>query len=110
MKILLIQLRRLGDLILTTPAISALREHFPGAQIALAVSRECEPLFPAIHGLQKTFLTKRGLRDLSAWMENQIEIPRAFLQRVRRLRDETNAYRGLLSRPFAAARNFRGRE
>src|SRR5205823_5963936 len=69
MKILLIQLRRLGDLILTTPAISALREHFPGAQIALAVSRECEPLFPAIHGLQKTFLTKRGLRDLSAWME-----------------------------------------
>src|SRR5437016_11738041 len=69
MKILLIQLRRLGDLILTTPAISALREHFPGAQIALAVSRECESLLPAIHGLQKTFLTKRGLRDLSAWME-----------------------------------------
>src|SRR5207244_13128880 len=69
MKVLLIQLRRLGDLILTTPAISALREHFPGAQIALAVSRECEPLFPAIHGLQKTFLTKRGLRDLSACME-----------------------------------------
>ena len=69
MKILLIQLRRLGDLILTTPAISALREHLPGAQIALAVSGECAPLLPAIHGLQETFLTKRGLRDLSAWME-----------------------------------------
>src|SRR6266566_578408 len=69
MKILLIQLRRLGDLILTTPAISALREHFPGAQIALAVSGECAPLLPAIHGLQKTFLTKRGPRDLSTWME-----------------------------------------
>jgi predicted lipopolysaccharide heptosyltransferase III len=68
-KILLIQLRRLGDLILTTPAISALREHLPGAQIALAVSGECAPLLPAIHGLQETLLTKRGLRDLSTWME-----------------------------------------
>jgi predicted lipopolysaccharide heptosyltransferase III len=68
-KILLIQLRRLGDLILTTPAISALREHLPGAEIALVVSRECESLLPAIHGLQKIFLTKRRLRDLSGWME-----------------------------------------
>jgi predicted lipopolysaccharide heptosyltransferase III len=69
MKILLIQLRRLGDLILTTPAISALREHLPAAQIALAVSGECAPLLPAIQGLRQTFLTKRGVRDLSAWME-----------------------------------------
>jgi predicted lipopolysaccharide heptosyltransferase III len=69
MKILLIQLRRLGDLILTTPAISALREQLPGAQIALAVSRDCESLLPAIHGLQKTFLTKRGLRDLPTWVQ-----------------------------------------
>jgi predicted lipopolysaccharide heptosyltransferase III len=69
LKILLIQLRRLGDLILMTPAISALREHLPGAQIALAVSHECESLLPAIQGIQKTFLTKRGLRDLSTWMQ-----------------------------------------
>jgi heptosyltransferase III len=69
MKILLIQLRRLGDLILTTPAISALREHLPAAQIALAVSAECAALLPAIQGLRQTFLTKRGARDLSAWME-----------------------------------------
>ena len=69
MKILLIQLRRLGDLILTTPAISALRGHLPGVQIALAGSRECESLLPAIHGLQKTFLTKRGPCDLLTWME-----------------------------------------
>jgi predicted lipopolysaccharide heptosyltransferase III len=69
MKILLIQLRRLGDLILTTPAISALREHLPAAQIALAVSGESAPLLPAIQGLRQTFLTKRGVRDLSAWME-----------------------------------------
>jgi len=69
LKILLIQLRRLGDLILTMPAISALREHLAGAQIALAVSHECEPLLPAIQGLQETFLTKRGLLDLATWMQ-----------------------------------------
>src|SRR2546430_9666499 len=69
MKILLIQLRRLGDLILTTPAIPALRQHLPGAQIPLAVSGECAPLLPAIQGLRQTFLTKRDVRDLSAWME-----------------------------------------
>lgn len=69
MKILLIQLRRLGDLILTTPAISALRGHLPGAEIALVVARECESLLPAIRGLQKTFLTKRGPRDLFTWLE-----------------------------------------
>jgi predicted lipopolysaccharide heptosyltransferase III len=69
LKILLIQLRRLGDLILTTPAILAVREHFPSAQIALAVSGECESLLPAIQGIQETFLTKRGFRDLSTWMQ-----------------------------------------
>ena len=68
MKILLIQFRRLGDLILTTPAISALREHLPAAQIALAVPGESAPLLPAIQGLRQSFLTKRGVRDLSAWM------------------------------------------
>src|SRR5438270_13416466 len=69
MKLLLIQLRRLADLILTPPALSALREHLPAAQIALAVPRESAPLLPAIQGLRQTFLAKRGVRDLSAWME-----------------------------------------
>jgi heptosyltransferase III len=68
-KILLIQLRRIGDLILTTPAISALREHLPDAHISLAVSHEAESLLPAIPGLQKTFLTKRRFRDLSTGMQ-----------------------------------------
>src|SRR5438477_13003143 len=69
MKILLIQLRRLGDVILTTPAISALREHSPDAQIALAGSGECAPLLPAIDGLRQVFPTRRGLRDLSVCVE-----------------------------------------
>ena len=35
MNILLIQLKRIGDLILTTPAIAALRERFPKATLTL---------------------------------------------------------------------------
>ena len=69
MRILLIQLRRLGDLILTTPAIGAIREHQPEAQIVLAVAPECEPLLPALSGIQQTIITSRGLRDISAWIE-----------------------------------------
>ena len=38
MNVLLIQLKRIGDLILTTPAIAALREKFPDASISLVVS------------------------------------------------------------------------
>jgi predicted lipopolysaccharide heptosyltransferase III len=69
LKILLIQLRRLGDLILTTPAISALREHLPAAEITLAVSAASESLLPAIHGVQRTLLTKHGLRDFFSWTQ-----------------------------------------
>ena len=44
MKILLLQLKRIGDLILTTPAIAALRRNYPDAHITLAVSNECAEL------------------------------------------------------------------
>jgi len=66
LRILLIQLRRIGDLILTTPAINALRHHFPDAHIALAAAREGEPLLPAIGGINQTFVLRRGVRDLAA--------------------------------------------
>jgi len=35
LKILLLQLKRIGDLILTTPAIAALREGFPEAHVTM---------------------------------------------------------------------------
>ncbi len=56
MKILLLQLKRIGDLILTTPAIAALREKFPQAEITLAVSPATRDLLPAIAGLDHTLL------------------------------------------------------
>ena len=64
MNILLIQLRRLGDVILTTPAINALRAKFPEAHISLAVTNECRALLPAIAHVDRFFIFRRGLADV----------------------------------------------
>ena len=41
-KILIIQLRRIGDVLLTTPVIEALREHFPKSQIDFLVEKPAD--------------------------------------------------------------------
>jgi lipopolysaccharide heptosyltransferase III len=56
-RILLIQLKRIGDLILTVPAISALRAHVPDAIIHLAISHSCRELAPAIPGIDRFLIT-----------------------------------------------------
>ena len=65
MKILLLQLKRIGDLILTTPAIAALHKSFPNAHLTLVVSNECAELLPAISNLDRVLIARRNLRDLS---------------------------------------------
>jgi heptosyltransferase III len=65
MKILLLQLKRIGDLILTTPAIAALREKFPEASVTLVISHECEDLLPAIASVDRTLVTRRNMRDVT---------------------------------------------
>src|SRR6478736_4395698 len=54
MKILLLQLKRIGDLILTTPAIAALRSSYPDAHITLAVSN-----------VDRVLIARRNLRDIA---------------------------------------------
>src|SRR5438045_9558563 len=66
MKILLIQLKRIGDLILTTPAIAAVREKFPDAKITLVIAPECKALAPAIAGVNKLLVMPRGLSGFRA--------------------------------------------
>jgi predicted lipopolysaccharide heptosyltransferase III len=68
MKILLLQLKRIGDLILTTPAISALRERFPDAEVTMVVSSECADLLPVIEGVDRILMARRNLRDLAAFL------------------------------------------
>jgi predicted lipopolysaccharide heptosyltransferase III len=61
--ILLLQLKRIGDLILTMPAITTLRENFPDARITLIVSNECVDLLPAISGVDRFLIARRNLSD-----------------------------------------------
>ena len=64
MNILLLQLKRIGDLVLTTPVIAALRDKFPEAVLTLIVSREGAPLLPAITGVDRTYVIQRKLSDV----------------------------------------------
>ncbi len=66
--ILLIQLKRIGDLILTTPAIAALRERFPEATLSLVVSPAVEGLLPAIAGIDKVFVVRGKADDALDWI------------------------------------------
>ncbi|MEY2565147.1 MAG: heptosyltransferase [Verrucomicrobiota bacterium] len=68
MNILLIQLKRIGDLILTTPAIAALRENFPDATLSLVVSPAVEGLLPAIPGIDKVFVVRGKADDFVDWI------------------------------------------
>ena len=63
--ILLIQLKRIGDLILTTPAIVALREKFPDAKLTLVVSPQCAELLPAIPDIDNRLLSSAA----RTWLE-----------------------------------------
>jgi len=68
LKILLLQLKRIGDLILTTPAIAGLRERLPDAEITMVVSSECADLLPSISGVDRILMARRNLSDLAAFL------------------------------------------
>ncbi|MEO8352259.1 MAG: putative lipopolysaccharide heptosyltransferase III [Chthoniobacteraceae bacterium] len=68
MNILLLQLKRIGDLILTTPAIGALRDKFPEATISLVVAPAVEGLLPAISGVDKVFVVRGKADDALDWI------------------------------------------
>lgn len=61
MNILLLQLKRIGDLIATTPAIAAVRERFPDAKVTLVVGKAGKELLPAIAGVDQILGVGTGL-------------------------------------------------
>jgi len=61
LNILFIQLKRIGDLILTTPAIAAARKQFPDAKITLVISSDSKALAPAITDVNKILVMPRGI-------------------------------------------------
>src|SRR4051794_36374363 len=69
MNILFIQLKRIGDLILTTPAIAAARKKYPDAKLTLVISRESEALVPALAHVDQTIVMRRGLGDFKNFLK-----------------------------------------
>ncbi|MBA3609401.1 MAG: putative lipopolysaccharide heptosyltransferase III [Chthoniobacterales bacterium] len=63
MNLLLIQLKRIGDLILTVPAIAALRKEFPAARVTLVAAHGSRELLPAIPGLDQTLVARGRISD-----------------------------------------------
>ncbi|HEX8294980.1 MAG TPA: glycosyltransferase family 9 protein [Chthoniobacteraceae bacterium] len=68
MRILALQLKRIGDLVLTTPALALLRRTFPEAYLALAVNEGCAPLLGAIGDVDTSAVFGRG-RGFAPWQQ-----------------------------------------
>jgi ADP-heptose:LPS heptosyltransferase len=65
MKILAIQIKRIGDLILTTPALAALTAK--GARVSLLVDSGCASVLPAIDGLDEKLVHKKSGKNKPLW-------------------------------------------
>ncbi len=107
MKILLLQLKRIGDLILTTPAVAALRDSFPDAQLTIAVSSECADLLPAISNIDRTLLAQRNPRDLALFFS---VAGRRFDCCIDFTRNDRSAFLALLSGARRRVVSYRVRE
>lgn len=68
MNVLLIQLKRIGDLILTVPAVAAVRKTFPSATITLVAAHGSRELLPAIPKVDRALIVRDGMSDLARWI------------------------------------------
>jgi predicted lipopolysaccharide heptosyltransferase III len=66
-KILVLQLKRIGDLVLTTPALAALRKNFPQAQITLCIAETSGELAAAMPFVDDILLLRRSGNNASLW-------------------------------------------
>ncbi|MEI6712393.1 MAG: glycosyltransferase family 9 protein [Verrucomicrobiota bacterium] len=58
----MLQLNRIGELVLTTPALKAIRDTWPEAHVTLVLNELCEGLIPALPKADDTLLYKRKIR------------------------------------------------
>jgi ADP-heptose:LPS heptosyltransferase len=65
-RILAIQLKRLGDLVLTTAALRSLRRSYAGSRITLLIDQYAAELAPAIEGVDEVWVYRRS-RSLRLW-------------------------------------------
>ena len=60
MKILLVRLREIGDVVFTTPALRALREHYPTAHITYIVEPHAAPVVRGNRNIDDVVVAPRG--------------------------------------------------
>lgn len=102
--ILLLQLKRIGDLILTTPAINAVREEFPGARITLAIANECRELASAIPNVDRLLIVRRNWRDIPVFLSVAMHRFEFCVDFTRNDRSAVLAYLSRAKRRIAADR------
>lgn len=68
-RFLALQIKRIGDLILTAPALSRLRQAHPGARITLVTMGPAGELAPAIPSVDEHFNYRRGRPNLTLWTD-----------------------------------------
>ena len=66
--ILVVQLKRLGDVILTTPALNALRKIYPEAQITLLIDHHSAELAPAIADVNEVLIYNKSA-SFNLWLD-----------------------------------------
>lgn len=67
MRILVLQMKRIGDLILTTPALWALRKHLPKAKILLAIEAGSRELLAGIDYVDGALIYERRGQNSCIW-------------------------------------------
>jgi len=67
MRLILLQLKRIGDGILTAPAVAALRAAHPGAEIVAVVPASFAELFGCIAGVDRVLAYKNGSLNMHIW-------------------------------------------
>jgi predicted lipopolysaccharide heptosyltransferase III len=105
--ILLLQLKRIGDLILTTPALAALRDSFPDAELTIIVSSECADLLPAISNVNRTLMAQRNVRDLALFFSVAVS---RYDYCIDFTRNDRSAFLALLSGARRRAVSYRVRQ
>lgn len=67
-RILVVQLKRIGDLVLTTPLLRTLRCRYPDAQMTLALEAGCRELIGAIGSVDEFLVYRRGAVNAGLWL------------------------------------------
>lgn len=79
--ILLIKLRHHGDMLLTTPAINALRQRYPQANIDVLLYKETRPMLEAHPAIRQLHIIDRNWKKEGGWQNFRHEV--ALVRSVR---------------------------